>query len=396
MKTALCILLGTVLATHATPPVVTNVRAAQRPGTKLVDIYYDVADADGDSQLVRVAISANAGITYEIPCNALTGAVGGGVTPGANKHIVWDAGADWNGNWVPECRARVTAFDGTTLPAPPGMVYIPAGPFQMGDNLDSDSGAMPYHTVQVAGFNMDKTEVSKELWQLVQTWGSANGYSIGSGSTKGNGHPVQTMTWYDAVKWCNARSQREGLTPCYYTDAGLTVIYKSGSPNIDNTMVKWTANGYRLPTEAEWEKAARGGVTGRRFPWGTDTITHSQANYYSASSYAYDISPTRNYHPTYGTGNLPHTSPVGSFAPNGYGLYDMAGNVWEWCWDWHSSSYYGSPDSLGDPYGPVAGSYRVLRGGSFSSYADSARCANRTTNLPNNSNSAYGFRSVRR
>jgi formylglycine-generating enzyme required for sulfatase activity len=372
--------------------VVSNIRASLRPGTKLVDVYYDLADADGDLQLIQVAVSADAGLTYGIPCTSLSGAVGSNVTLGTNRHLVWNAAADWNGNWVPQCRVRVTAHDGTTPPAPPGMAYIPAGTFQMGDNLDGDTSAMPVHTVEVDAFFMDRYEVTKELWQGVQSWGNANGYSIGGGSFNGDRHPVQTVTWYDVAKWCNARSQKEGLAPCYYTDAAQTAIYKSGHVNIDNTMVKWTANGYRLPTEAEWEKAARGGATGLRFPWG-DTITHSHANYYAQpGSDAYDVSPTSGHHPTYGSS----TAPVGSFAANSYGLYDMAGNLWEWCWDWHSGSYYGTPESLANPHGPVSGSGRVLRGGFWSTPASYCRAANRYNSYPSYSYSNYGFRAVRR
>ena len=128
MKTLCCLLLGMCSLVIAAPPVISNIRVAQRPGTKLVDIYYDLSDADGNLQLIQVAASADAGLTYALPCTSLAGAVGPGVAIGTNRHIVWDAGADWNGNWVPQCRVRVTTHDGTTPPAPPGMAYIPADP----------------------------------------------------------------------------------------------------------------------------------------------------------------------------------------------------------------------------------------------------------------------------
>ena len=282
--------------------------------------------------------------------------------------------------------------------APAGMVLIPAGSFQMGDSFNEGyPSERPVHTVYVSAFYMDKYEITKALWDEVASWAEANGYDIGpeDGSGKGPDHPVYYVNWYEAVKWANARSEKEGLTPAYYTDSSQTTVYRRGEVDVPIEGVKWNANGYRLPTEAEWEKAARGGCVGHRFPWcDTDTIQHSRANYDSSSSYSYDTSPTRGYHPDYDTGDYPYTSPVGSFAPNGYGLYDMAGDVWEWVWDWYDRDYYSvSPGS--DPRGPVSGSSRVGRGGSWNDYAFGCRAADRYDHEPAYSSSPIGFRVVR-
>ena len=162
--------------------------------------------------------------------------------------------------------------------------------------------------------------------------------------------------------------------------------------DVSNDSVKWDANGYRLPTEAEWEKAARGGLFNKYFPWG-DTIMHDYANYYSSIIFYYDISATRDYHPTYNDGITPYTSPVGSFAANDYGLYDMSGNVWEWCWDWYGR--YSMALQI-NPLGPATGSYRVFRGGSWYDGAYFARCACRNGNDQSGASYRIGFRSTRR
>jgi formylglycine-generating enzyme len=396
----LCLLLfcGANDAAAGAAPVVSSVRAAQRPGTKLVDIYYDLADSDSATLAVSVAVSTNGGASYTLPATSFSGSGwGSAVTPGSSKQITWNATADWNGRYSANVRFRVTADDAA---APGGMALVPAGSFTMGNCMNSGEGyprELPLHTVYVSAFCMDRYEVTKALWDTVYQWAIAHGYKFDyAGSGKASTHPVQTIDWYDCVKWCNARSEKEGRLPAYYTDAGLSVRYRIGQVDVQTNWVNWSS-GYRLPTEAEWEKAARGGASGHRFPWSdADTIIQSRANYYSYWSgghqyYPYDLNATAGYHPTFNDGISPYTSPVGYFAANGYGLYDMAGNVWEWCWDWWGSYSSGAQT---DPHGPTSGSDRVYRGGGWDIYAFYCRTGDRDYRNPADRGNIIGFRPV--
>jgi len=321
--------------------------------------------------------------------------------PGATYTVQTTTSLTGGTNWVDYVQIHASNSINTNLlidfNPPTGMALIPAGVFTIGDNLDGESDAIPTN-VTVSAFYMDVNLVSYSQWQSVYSWATNAGYGFdNAGSGKAANHPVQTVNWYDTVKWCNARSQQAGLTPMYYTNAALTVVYMNGDVNA--VYVNWSANGCRLPTEAEWEKAARVGLSGLRFPWG-NTISESQANYYGdTSEFSYDLGPN-GYNSIGIIGGVPYTSPVGSFAPNGYGLYDMAGNVFEWCWDWfdHNLSSVGSPYAGGtDPRGPASSPYgwRVLRGGGWGNLADVARCASRGGDNPNSAVNYVGFRCVR-
>lgn len=232
----------------------------------------------------------------------------------------------------------------------PAMLHIPGGSFVMGDSLADPAASAPYalptHTVTLSPFSLESHEVTYAQWRSVYTWALSNGYAFDhagrNGSLEIGTHmPVTQVSWVDVVKWLNARSEMEGRTPVYYTDATQTTVYRTGTINLVNAAVDWAANGYRLPTDAEWEYAARGGLAGKTYPWG-DVLSAAMANYDRGTS-----------------------TSVGSYPANGYGLYDMAGNVWEWTWDRESANYGADAAGVTNPHGNDLSLNRMRRGGSY-------------------------------
>jgi len=230
------------------------------------------------------------------------------------------------------------------------ITYVEGGSFQMG-STSGDSNEKPVHTVRVDSFYIGTYEVTQDTYQELMGSNPSN--------WKGDRLPVERVTWYEAVAFCNALSRLERRQEAY-TISG------------NNVSVDWESNGYRLPTEAEWEYAARGGNQSQGYTYAGSNTVGDVAWYYSSNS-----------------GSRTHT--VGEKQPNELGLYDMSGNVWEWCWDWFGSDYYGSSPAA-NPTGPSSGSHRVLRGGSWHPYARRVRTAGRYGGTPSYRINLLGFR----
>ncbi len=241
------------------------------------------------------------------------------------------------------------------------MVNVPAGSF---NNGTSD--------VTLSAYQMSATEITQGQYQAVMGSNPANSYGVGTN------YPVYYINWYDALVFCNKLSMQEGLTPVYTISGSMNPASWGAVPTSDDStwnaaVMNMDANGYRLPTEAEWEYAARGGTPVDSYTYaGSDTI--DGVAWYTSNS-----------------GSTSHA--VGGKTPNKLGLYDMSGNVWEWCWDWYGSYPSGTQS---DPVGAASGTYRVGRGGSWDYDASICTVSNRGYTNPNSRFSNLGIRVVRR
>ncbi|MDP8220117.1 MAG: formylglycine-generating enzyme family protein [Candidatus Stygibacter frigidus] len=340
-----------------TLPELSNQSFSQRTdGSMLIDVYYDVFDADGDTLTISMAVSADAGETWVVSCDSLSGDIGEGILSGTGKHVIWNFGAECPGIFSELYCVRILVDD----EQPEGMIFVEGGTF---NNGTSD--------VTVSSFHIGQYEVTQSEYEAVMGNNPSSFTSVTNG-------PVEQVSWFNAIEYCNRRSMYEGITPCYsYSTYGTNpddwpAGWNSSYQNHTNVSCDWTANCYRLPTEAEWHFAALGGNETNNYTYsGSNNI--DEVAWYSSNS-----------------GNTTHT--VGTKAANELGTFDMSGNVWEWVWDIYGSYPGGSQTN---PHGVVSGSFRVVRGGSWYDYANFCPVSGRFNIYAAYSNYDLGFRLCR-
>ncbi len=295
------------------------------------------------------------------------------------------------------------------------MVSITGGTYTQTDGTQSFS-----HTV--SDFKLGQYEVTYELWYTVHDWALSNGYTFANPGIEGNDgtltdpagaaptaakyEPVTTINWRDAIVWCNAYSEMSGYSPVYYIDIAYTAPLKTSTNNgtvnttagsEDNPYVNWSANGYRLPTEGEWQYAAsnKGGTTYNHasgaYTFYNDTEDTNPNNSVVDGKDANDEVAVYGYYwdGSWVSTGVNKTADVGTKTDNELVIYDMSGNVWEWCWDWWDNYPVGPETGY---TGATSGSFRLGRGGGWDSNAVYMRVCNRYSLNPYYEDHFIGFR----
>jgi len=399
----IAVAMGAWVACANTPPAITNVRASQREGTKLVDIYYDAADADGDLLKVRIEISDNDGAKYSVPAFSLTGDIGEGIAPGTGKHIVWDAGTDWDGEYSDQMRVKVFAIDAQGFPGMEWGNEVPPGGFLMGQDGGAEGSGPSRHVNIPWSYWLGKYEVT------AQQYCDFLNAALVAGRVRCSGTSAVC-----SIPGTNLINRIDGEF----------VLCEIG----DNRRIRWNVNnfevvgnytnypasvtwygamafagfyGYDLPTEAEWEKAARG-------------PDHDDQDEHLLYTWGNDWSDAKAYS-DFGIGGRPvgyydgNQTPIGDDMVNGYGLYDMTGNAAEWTRtlvkdqrDYQSYSFsvanYPQQEELNDARNQFWNHWGVIN----KNFSSSVSCFVHRTGLPIYSRDGYGnylnvgFRVIRR
>jgi len=376
VKLLICCILLTTFSVFAqnSVPVIDTVHVSQSQGTTKVDISYSVVDFDSDNLLVLMKVSDDGGISFNVPAQTFTGDYGFGVNSGINKQIIWDAGKDYPEIYGENFQVKLFASDVNIK----SINVIPQGNFTMGEGIAGTDN--PVHEITLNEFGICPHAVTNEEYKLFCDITDHEKPPAGdifqapeTYFENRRNYPVVDVSWYDAVTYCNWLSEVDKLEPCY---------------NLTTWAYDSSKNGYHLPTEAQWEKASRGGLDNpaKIFPWG-DESPGNRCNYIGYAGILQNEMADFD-----GLGN--GTLPVDSLISNGYGLLNIVGNVWEWCNDWYLENYYYNSPST-NPLGPSTGTEKVIRGGAWNTSEEKLHCATRNSRNPGHKRFDIGFRIAR-